>query len=59
MIKRFEELNELYDGTTNQIHFLSFTTNLRSNEAFTYKEAMNQEDAHLFVDAMQKRSGGP
>ena len=54
MIKRFEELNEHYDGTTNQIHFLSFTTDISSNEVFTYKEAMNQEDKHLFVDAMQK-----
>ena len=43
-----------YDGTTNQIHFLSFTTDISSNEVFTYKEAMNQEDKHLFVDAMQK-----
>jgi hypothetical protein len=25
MIKRFEELNEHYDGTMNQIHFLSFS----------------------------------
>jgi len=54
VIKRFEELNEHYDGTTNQIHFLSFTTDISSNEVFTYKEAMNQEDKHLFVDAMQK-----
>ncbi len=54
MIKCFEELNEHYDGTTNQIHFLSFSTDISSNKVFTYKEAMNQEDAHLFVEAMQK-----
>jgi hypothetical protein len=54
VIKRFEELNDHYDGTTNGILFLSFTTDISSNEVLTYKEAMNQEDAHLFVDAMQK-----
>ena len=38
----------------NQIHFLSFSTDVSSNEVFTYKEAMTQEDAHLLVEAMQK-----
>ena len=37
MIKRFEELNEHYDGTMNQIHFLSFSTDVSSNKVFTYK----------------------
>ncbi len=54
VIKRFEELHEHYDGTMNQIHFLSFSTDVSSNEVFTYKEARTQEDAHLFVEAIQK-----
>ncbi len=54
MIKRFEDLNEQHDGTMNQIHFLSFSTDVSSNKVSTYKEAMTQEDAHLFVEAMQK-----
>jgi hypothetical protein len=54
MIKLFEELNEHYDGTMNQINFLSFSTDVSSKEVFTYKEAMNQEDTQLFVEAMQK-----
>ncbi len=54
MIKCVEELNEHYDGTMNQIHFLFFSTDVSSNKVFTYKEAMTQEDAHLFVEAMQK-----
>ncbi len=54
MIKRAEELNEHYDGTMNQIHFLSFSTDVSSNKVFTYKEAITQKDAHLFVEAMQK-----
>jgi hypothetical protein len=53
VIKCFEELNECYGGTMNQIHFLSFNTDVRSNKVFTYKEAMIQEDAHLFAEAMQ------
>jgi hypothetical protein len=55
VIKCFEELNEHYDGTMNQIHSLSFNKDVSSNDVFTYKEAMTQEDAHLFVIAMQKR----
>jgi hypothetical protein len=54
MIKHFERLNEHYNGTMNQIHFHSFSTDVSSNKVFTYKEAMAQEDAHLFVEAMQK-----
>jgi hypothetical protein len=54
MIKRFEELNEHYNGTTNLIHCLSFSTDISSNKVFTYKEAMTHEDAHLFIEAMQK-----
>jgi hypothetical protein len=53
MIKHFEELNEHYDGTMNQIHFLSFSTDVL-DKVFTYKEAITKEDAHLFVEAMQK-----
>ncbi len=40
MIKHFEELNEHYDGTMNQSHFLSFSTGVTSNKVFTYKEAI-------------------
>ncbi len=54
MIKRFEELNEHYDGTMNPIYFLSFSTDVSPNKVFTYKEAITQEDAHLFIEAMQK-----
>ncbi len=54
MIKHCEELHEHYNGTMNQIYFLSFSTDVSSNEVFTHKEAMTQEDAHLFIEAMQK-----
>ncbi len=53
-IKCLEELNQHYDGTMNQIHFWSFSTDVSSNKVFTYKEAMTHENTHLFVEAMQK-----
>ena len=36
LIKHFEELHEHYDGTKNQIQFLSFSTDASSNKVFTY-----------------------
>ncbi len=54
MIKCFEELNEHYDSTMNQIYFLSFSTDISNNKVFAYKEAITQDDAHLCIEAMQK-----
>ena len=43
---RFHELNELYDGTVNQLHNLAFSTiDISSNEVFTYHKAMKEADA--------------
>jgi hypothetical protein len=58
--KRFDELHKYYDGTMNQIYFLSFSTDVSSNnnKVTTYKEAMTQEDTHLFVEATQKEVAG-
>ena len=55
IIKRFEELNEHYNGTMNQIHFLSFSTDISSNEVFTYKEAITQEDATYSLKPCKKK----
>ena len=54
MIAKFEELNELFDGTLNQFHMLAFSTDISSNEVFTFREAMKQEDKLDFVQAMEK-----
>jgi hypothetical protein len=54
VIKPFEELHEHYNSTMNQIHFLSFSTDVSSNKVFTHKEAMTQEDTHLFVEAVMQ-----
>ena len=55
---RFYEVNELYDGTCNQLHFMSFSTEtdqVVSNEVFTYAQAMKQHDVIDFMDAMEKK----
>lgn len=54
---KFHEVNELYDGTCNQIHFMAFSTlsdAVASNEVFTYAQAMKQDDVDDFVEAMKK-----
>ena len=56
-MNRFHEHNELYDGTCNQLHFMSFSTEtnaVASNEVFTYAQAMKQHDVKDFMDAMEK-----
>ena len=50
----FQKLNELYDGTLNEMHHLLYTTNISTNECFTLRNAMKQEDKLSFFDAMEK-----
>ena len=51
----FHELNELYDGTVNQLHHFAFLSmDVTSNDVFTYHKAMHEADAELFISAMQK-----
>ena len=51
---RLEEINESFDDTLNHFHFLSFHTEINSNETFTFGEAMKQADKLDFVAAMEK-----
>ena len=54
-IFRFHELNELYDGTVNQLHHFAFSTmDISSNEVLTYQKAMKEAAAELFIAAIQK-----
>ena len=47
---RFHELNELYDGTVNQLHHFSFLSmDVASNEVFTYHKAMNSSTSASFI----------
>ncbi|KAL7496856.1 hypothetical protein ACHAWT_005049 [Skeletonema menzelii] len=50
---RFEELNELCDGTLNDIHHMALATEA-SNETYTYAQAMRQSDRASFIVAMEK-----
>ena len=44
---RFHEVNELYDGTLNEVHHLLYATDISSNDSFKFLNAMKQ-------DAMEK-----
>jgi hypothetical protein len=42
IVRKYEELIEHYDGTMNQLHMLSFTTDA-SNDVFTFKQTYDQK----------------
>ena len=54
LIRRFEEVNEHYDCTMNNLHMFSFLTDLSTNDVFTFRQAMKQDDRIDFVRAMEK-----
>ena len=54
IIRRFEEANEHYDGTVNEMHLLSYLADVSSNEVFTLRQAMKEEDRLDFVTATEK-----
>ena len=53
-MNRFHEVNELYDGTLNEVYHLFYATDISTNESFTFRNAMKQDDKLNFVDAMEK-----
>ena len=54
VMNRLHEVNELYDGTLNEVHHLLYATNISSNDSFTFRSAMKQDDKLAFVDATEK-----
>ena len=40
VMNRFHEVNELYDGTLNEVHHLLYATDISSNDSFTFRNAM-------------------
>ena len=50
LIKRFNEANELYDKTLNQLNLSVFAS--YSNENYTYPQSMQQTDKDKFIGAM-------
>ena len=53
-MNRFHDVNEIYDDTLNEVHHLLYATDISSNESFTFRNAMKQDDKLAFVDAMEK-----
>ena len=53
LILQFYEVNEHYDNTVNQMHPLSYTTDISSNEVFTFRQAIKQDDRNDFITAME------
>ena len=54
VLNRFNEVNELYDVTMNEVHHLMYSADITTNECFTFRNAIKQEDKNLFVDDMEK-----
>ena len=54
VMNRFHVVNVLYDGTLNEVHHLLYATDISSNESFTFRNAMKQDNKLDFVDAMEK-----
>ena len=52
-MNRFHKVNELYDGTLNEVHHLLYANDISSNDRFTFQNAMKQDDKLAFVDAME------
>ena len=53
-MNRFHKVNKLYDGTLNEVHHLFYATDISTNESFTFRNAMKQDDKLDFLDAMEK-----
>jgi hypothetical protein len=57
MANRLHVVNELYDGTLNDIISYAFSAleiDTSNNKVFTYSKAMKESDANCFIEAMQK-----
>ena len=54
VMNQFHGLNELYNGTLNEVHHCLYSTNISSNECYTFRNLMKQEDKLSLVDAMGK-----
>ena len=52
-VESFHKVNTLYDGTLNCFSTAAMAA-ISSNEVFTFKQAMNEDDGIEFVEAMVK-----
>ena len=53
LIRKFEEVNEHFDNTINGMYLFSLTTDISTNETFTYHKAMKEKDRMKFIQAME------
>ena len=51
---QFEQANENFDSTCNNILHHVYYAAKEANESYTFKEMLNQEDRESFVEAIQK-----
>ena len=54
VLNQFHEVNELYYVTMNEVHHLMYSADITTNECFTFRNSIKQEDKISFVDAMEK-----
>ena len=52
-INRVDEMNELVNGTLNEMSCFALATDIASNESYTLSQAVKQDDWESFVEAMQ------
>ena len=52
-INRLDEVNELVDGTLNEMSCFALATDIASNESYTLSQTVKQDDWESFVEAMQ------
>ena len=45
-------VNQHVDGTLNYLHPLAFATKNSSNDTYTFKDMLKQDDVHNFMEAM-------
>jgi hypothetical protein len=53
LVNRFHEANVLFDGTLNAVHNV-LTTDVSTNEVYTYSQVMKQDDIEDFLRAMEE-----
>eukprot|EP00956_Cyclotella_meneghiniana_P015821 scaffold24563_cov43-Cyclotella_meneghiniana.AAC.9 len=53
LVHRFHEANELFDGTLNVLHNSVLTTDVSTNEVYTYAQVMKLDDVSDFLKAME------
>ena len=51
---QFEEANENFDSTCNDILHHVYMVGKEANESYTFKEMLRQDDRQQFIEAMQK-----